>query len=140
MSLTKSTGCLTAEQLQIIDELFESGGDEAAVLQKHNITFADWQKQLADKDFADELAARMESSKRQGRIILSKYAPYAATKLIQLCESENQETARKAALDILNLQTGRPDISNLKSQISDTKLPSLDAETASKILAVLAEK
>jgi hypothetical protein len=127
---------LTKTQLQIIDELFESGGDETAVLQKHNITFTDWQKQLADKDFADELAARMESSKRQGRIILSKYAPYAATKLIQLCESENQETARKAALDILNLQTGSP---VAIAPGSANPLPTLDAATASKILAVLAE-
>jgi hypothetical protein len=133
---------LTKEQLQIIDELFESGGDESAVLQKHNISFRDWQQKLADKDFADEIAARMESSKRQGQIILSKYVPFAAAKLVQLCESENQETSRKAVLDILNLQTGRSEISNLKSQISDTlpEMPAIDPATASKILAVLAEK
>ncbi len=127
---------LTKKQLEIIDELFESGGDETAVLSRHGITFSDWQKQLAEKDFADELAARMESSKRQGRIILSKYAPYAATKLIQLCESENQETARKAALDILNLQTGSP---VAVAPGSGEPLPSLDPETASKLLAALAE-
>ena len=130
---------LTKEQLQIIDDLFESGGDESAVLQKHNISFRDWQQRLVDKDFADEITARMESSKRQGQIILSKYVPFAAAKLVQLCESENQETSRKAVLDILNLQTGRIEISNLKSQISDTAPPSLDPATASKILAVLAE-
>jgi len=136
---------LTKEQLQIIDELFESGGDESTVLQKHNISFRDWQQKLAEKDFADEIAARLESSKRQGQIILSKYVPFAAAKLVQLCESENQETSRKAVLDILNLQTGRSEIhpggqvSNLKSQISDTAPPSLDPVTASKILAVLAQ-
>lgn len=127
---------LTKNQLDIIDELFESGGDESSVLQKHNISFADWQKQLAEKDFADELAARLESSKRQGQIILSKYAPYAATKLIQLCESENQETARKAALDILNLQTGQ---TSKTDDAAKPQLPSINPETASKLLAVLAE-
>jgi hypothetical protein len=125
---------LTKEQLQIIDELFESSGDESTVLQKHNITFSDWQQKLADKDFADEIAARMESPKRQGQIILSKYVPFAAAKLVQLCESENQETSRKAVLDILNLQAG------LKTQNPVLpEPPSLDPVTASKILAVLAE-
>jgi hypothetical protein len=130
---------LTKEQLQIIDELFESSGDESAVLAKHNISFKDWQQQLAEEDFADELAARLESSKRHSQIILSRYAPFAAAKLVQLCESENQETSRKAVLDILNLQTGQAEISNVKSQISNTAPPSLDPDTASKILAVLAE-
>ncbi len=126
---------LTKEQLQIIDELFESGGDESAVLQKHNISYSDWQQKLADKDFADELAARLESSKRHSQIILSKYAPFAAAKLVQLCESENQETSRKAVLDILNLYTGLKNQNPVLPQI-----PALDPDTASKILAVLAEK
>ncbi|MBU1260447.1 MAG: hypothetical protein KJ757_02395 [Planctomycetes bacterium] len=126
---------LTKEQLQIIDELFESGGDESTVLQKHNISFKTWQQQLADKDFADEIAARMESSKRQGQIILSKYVPFAAAKLVQLCESENQETSRKAVLDILNLQTGLKTNEPVLPEI-----PALDPATASKLLAALAEE
>lgn len=126
---------LTKEQLQIIDELFESGGDESTVLQKHNISFKTWQQQLADKDFADEFAARMESSKRQGQIILSKYVPFAAAKLVQLCESENQETSRKAVLDILNLQTGPKNNEPVLPEI-----PALDPATASKLLAALAEE
>ena len=56
---------LTKKQLEIIDDLFESGGDETAVLQKHNIPRKLWAKWLADKDFADEIADRLESAKRQ---------------------------------------------------------------------------
>ncbi|MCX5633416.1 MAG: hypothetical protein NTW93_07070 [Phycisphaerae bacterium] len=85
---------LTKKQLEIIDDLFESGGDETSVLQKHNIPRKVWAKWLADKDFADEIAARVEASKRQSRIILSKYLSVAAVKLVQLCNSENQETSR----------------------------------------------
>jgi hypothetical protein len=126
---------LTKEQLQIIDDLFESGGDESAVLQKHKIPRKLWSDWLSDKDFADEIAARTDASKRHSQIILSKYAPFAAAKLVQLCESENQETSRKAVLDILNLQAGR------KTQdLPQPELPSLDAQTASKLLAALAEE
>ena len=137
MSLTKSTGCLTAKQLEIIDDLFDSGGDETATLQKHNIerkVFQDW---LAEKDFADEIAGRLEASKRQSRIILSKYLSVAAVKLVQLCDSENQETSRKACLDILGLQHDQ--LSKADADQPAESLPPLDPATASKILAVLAE-
>lgn len=130
---------LGKKQLIALNELFETGGDEAAVLKKHNIARSLWAKWLADKKFADEMAARMDAMKRQSGIIIAKYAPFAAAKLIELCSSENQETARKAALDILNLQTDQPETSKLKPEISDTAPPSITPETASKLLAVLAE-
>jgi hypothetical protein len=128
---------LTKKRIEIIDDLFESGGDETAVLKKHNIErkiFQDW---LADKDFADEIAARIESSKRQSRIILSKYLSVAAVKLVQLCNSENQETSRKACLDILNLQHDQ--LLKTDADQPAESLPSLDPATVSKILAALAE-
>lgn len=137
MSLTKSTGCLTAKQIEIIDDLFESGGDETAVLQKHNIPRKLWAKWLADKDFADEIAGRLEMSKRQSRIILSKYLSVAAVKLVQLCNSENQETSRKACLDIISLQTGQVPKTDDTGQSAEPST-TLDPATASKILEVLA--
>ncbi|MFA5291607.1 MAG: hypothetical protein WC496_01085 [Phycisphaerae bacterium] len=130
---------ITKRQLIILDELFETGGDESAVLKRHNISRKLWAKWLAEEDFADEIAARMDALKRQSGMLISKYAPFAAAKLIELCGSENQETARKAALDIINLH---------RSQTQDTpdneppalpKLPSISPETASKLLSVLAE-
>src|SRR4030042_3317944 len=126
---------LTKKQLTVIDDLFETGGDESAIRQKHKIPQKLWSKWLADKDFADEIAAQMESSKRHSQIILSKYVPFAAAKLVQLCESENQETSRKAVLDILNLHNGRKTQDTLQPE-----LPTLDAQTASKLLAALAEE
>ncbi len=128
---------LTKEQLEIIDSLFELGGDETAVLQKHNITRTVLQDWLKDKDFSEKIVERLKSSKLHSEILLSKYASFAASKLIQLCQSENQETSRKACLDILNLH---------KEQLLKTDpnqpaelLPNIDPTTASKILAALAE-
>ena len=136
---------LTKKQLLAIDDLFETGGDETAVLQKHKIPRSRWRKWLIRRDFTDELAARIDSLKRQSNMILTKYLPLAASKLVSLCENENHQTALKATLDILSSQTSQPEIrpggqvSNSKSQIPDTAPPTIDAATASKLLSVLAD-
>ncbi len=129
---------LTEKQLIVLDELFESGGDEAAVRQKHNISYGLWQKWLSDESFSKAISDRIDSAKRQSRIILSKYVPLAAAKLVQLCNSENNETSRKAALNILSLQTGQ----SLNADDADQPVEpvqTIDPATASKILAALAE-
>ncbi len=129
---------LTKKQIKVIDDLFESGGDETAVLQKHKISHKLWHKWLSAKDFSDEIAGRLESSKRQSQILLAKYIPLAAAKLVQLCDSESQETARKAALDILALQTGIKQTVPTDSSVEPARV--LDPATASKLLKVLAEE
>lgn len=131
---------LTEKQIKAIDDLFDSGGDEAAVLQKHNISHKLWQKWLADKNFSDGVASRLESSKRAGQILLAKYISLAAAKLVQLCDSKNQETSRKACLDILALETGLKQASETAKDTSVEPEPTtIDAATASKLLAALAE-
>ena len=129
---------LTKQQLIVLDELFENGGDEAVVLKRYDISRKLWHEWLSDKDFADEITYRMDASKRQSRIILSKYSPFAASKLIELCGSENQETARKAAMDIIALQ--KEGYLNT-DDANDSAEPSaaLDPATASKLLAALAQ-
>jgi hypothetical protein len=131
---------LTKKQLQAIDDLFESGGDEAAVLQKHNISREDWQKWQSDKDFNDAIAARLESAKIQSRIILAKYLPVAAAKLVQLCGSDKEETARRACLDVLGMRKAIAAEANADEDEETQENPeTLDAATASKILAALAD-
>jgi hypothetical protein len=142
MSLTKSSkGCLTAKQLQAIDDLFESGGDEAAVLTKHNIKRKDWQRWQSDKDFNDAITARLESAKQQSRIILAKYLPVAAAKLVHLCGSDKEETARRACLDILTLHKGQSPQDDNSDELADAQQTAeqIDSATASKLLAALAE-
>jgi hypothetical protein len=127
---------LTKQQLIVLDELFENGGDEIVVLKRYDISRKLWHKWLAGKDFADEMAERIGASRRQSRIILSKYSPFAASKLIELCGSENQETARKAAMDIITLQKDGLNTDD----VNDSAEPSaaIDPATASKLLAALA--
>jgi len=130
---------LTEKQIRVIEDLFESGGDEAGVLQKHNISHKLWQKWLADKNFSEGIKSRLESSKRASRILLAKYIPLAAAKLVQLCDSKNQETSRKACLDILALRIGSRETANSEQPEQPEPIPSIKPATASKLLAVLAE-
>jgi hypothetical protein len=71
-----------------------------------------------------------------------KYAAVAAAKLVQLTESDNPETARKACLDIISLpktETQKKEQS-AKAKKGDVKeAEQLSPETASRLLAALAE-
>ena len=65
---------LTKRQLAVIDDLFSSAGDEAAVLERHNISLNVFRKWLAEAKFTDEIAFRAESALRQSRLIIARYA------------------------------------------------------------------
>ena len=128
---------LTPRQLKFIDELFNSGGDEAAACAKENINAAMYRRWLSQKTFTDEIAGRIESAKRASRILLTQYMTVAAAKLVALTESEKEETARRACLDILSL--------NNEDSAIDDETPAeepvlqISPAIASKLLAVLAE-
>ena len=129
---------LTKKQLDIIDEWFENGGNETAVLRKYKITHKKWEKWLADKTFNAAVADKAKAIQLQSQILIAQYVPMAAAKLIQLCGSEKGETSRKACLDILAMQM---DVNKQSGDTSDDKETTmLDEETASKILAAIAEK
>ena len=128
---------LTKKQLDVIDDWFENGGNETAVLRKYNITHKKWKKWILDKAFNAAVAEKVESVQRQSQILIAQYVPMAAAKLIQLCDSDKGETSRKACLDILAMRT---DDNKQSADADEEEKPMLDDETAAKILAVLAEK
>ena len=99
---------LSKKQLAVIEEMFSEQFDEQQVLDKHKVSRNIYNKWLADSAFAYEFDRRVASARRQGELIIAKYASLAAAKLVQLTESESQETARKACLDIISLPPNRP--------------------------------
>jgi hypothetical protein len=130
---------LTKKQLKIIDEWFKNGGDEIEISMKYGISYKQWVKWLGNKYFSDEVAGRLELAKRRSQILLARYIPLAAAKLVQLCNSENNETSRKACLDILALETGLKQVSDTLKSEAPEPAPTIDPATASKLLAALAE-
>jgi len=135
---------LTKKQLDVIDDLFAGELDEKAILEKYKLSRKLYNKWRNDDTFAGQFEKRITDSYRQSDILIARYAPVAAAKLIQLTESDKPETARKACLDIISmpiLTAGRKAQPSEDSQSADTQPPiSLNAETAGRLLAVLAEE
>ena len=134
---------LKKRQLAVIDDMFSGELDEQSVLAKHKVSRDVYNKWLADGDFAEEFDRRIASAHRQSAALIARYAPLAAAKLVQLTESENQETARKACLDIISLPKIGPqktEQSDKGKKDSDTQAEQLPEATASRLLAALAEE
>jgi hypothetical protein len=134
----------------VIEDLFAGQLDEQAVLAKHGLGRNTFNKWLTDEAFRQQFDQRIESAYRQSQLIVARYAPLAAAKLVELTNSDSQETARKACLDIISLRAShailpKPD-SDEGRQVPSTQdssalhLPQLSDETASKILSALAEE
>jgi len=131
---------LSKRQLKLIDELFESGLDEASVLSRNGVSTKLFRRWLSDETFSAELQFRIDSARRQSRLIIARYAPVAAAKLVALTESQGQETARKACLDIISLPF--TDGKNDDKQDSES-IPAgeeLSPQLASRLLAALANE
>ncbi len=140
---------LTKKQLKIIDEWVKSGGDEIEISTKYGISYRQWVKWLNNKSFSREIAGRIELARRRSQLLMAKYIPLAAAKLVELCGSDKEETRRKACLDVLAYKDEpvcspncSPDSLSGRTHRSapdaDKEKTPLDTKTATKILAALA--
>jgi hypothetical protein len=128
-------------QAAVIEDLFAGGFAEQEVLRKHHVRPSLFERWLADKRFVEQFEQRIARAQRQGRMTLARCAPKAADTLVELMGSKNQETARKACLDILALhgasaEPGVPEPSARSAPAPSTL--ALSPETASRLLAALA--
>ncbi|MGD1042850.1 MAG: hypothetical protein ABR913_07255 [Sedimentisphaerales bacterium] len=125
------------KQLSVIDDLFAGELDEQQVFEKHKINKRVYDKWLTEENFAGEFDRRIKSAHRHGELIIARFANVAAAKLVQLTESENQETSRKACLDVINYLRQKAEPGS-EEQPEAEKLPDLPPGFASRLLAALA--
>lgn len=123
-------------QLAAIDELIENGGDEELTCKKLKIKPYVWQRWLKDKIFHAEIHNRLAAMQRRNNIMQVSYKSFAMAKLLSLCSSENEETCRKACIDLLKLKSVPPETME-NSKLLETEMPFSD-DAASKILEILA--
>ncbi|MFB0553497.1 MAG: hypothetical protein ACETWQ_09305 [Phycisphaerae bacterium] len=140
---------LTQIQLAVIDDLFAGELDEQAILDKHNVNRQLYSKWQNDDNFIEQFEKRIADAYRQSAVLIARYAPLAAAKLIQLTESDKAETARKACLDIISMPiltaNRKTQLSREESRLMGTQYQSADTQqlseqTAGRLLAVLAEE
>lgn len=132
---------LTGEQKAVLEDLFDGELDEQAVLAKHGVSVKTFNNWLKDELFSAEYDARLLNLSRDGTVMLARYKSVAAGRLIELTQSSNQETARKACLDIINFQhlpAGGEADRQMQAERQDENIE-LSPELASRLLAALAE-
>jgi hypothetical protein len=133
---------LSKKQLAVIDDLFGGEIDEQAVLEKHKVNRNVYKRWMADELFISEFDHRIVSAHRQSAALIARYAPLAAAKLVQLTESDKEETARKACMDIISLPAllDKRTVQPGDLQTDETQLPKqLTEQAASRLLAALAQ-
>ena len=129
---------LSRRQLEVIDELCKAELSEAKILEKYRVSYTVYRRWLSMESFSGEMDFRVGAARRQSRFIVAKFTPHVATKLVALTESEKEETARKACVDILQMPatvSGQ----HPKNEESSSEIP-ITQETATRILAALAKQ
>lgn len=131
---------LSRKQLALIDDLFAGILEERKILARHKVGTQLFRRWLADGEFCEELNHLVDGGYRQSTLMLARNAPSAAKKLIDLTECDKEETARKACMDIITMkppifQPAAPAERHDKTE----EPPPISPQTASRILAVLAE-
>jgi hypothetical protein len=132
------------KQLAVIEDLFTAELGEQEVLEKHGVKPSLYQKWLADEEFMQHFERRLAQAYHSSRVLLARHALAAADRLIQLTKCDQNETARKACLDIIFPQSpnmaGHTSSHDTQDASEDARpTPTLSPETASRILAILAD-
>jgi hypothetical protein len=129
---------LSGRQLAVIDELVDGKMVEQEVLSQHKVgrkLFAKW---LADETFVGRLKEQIEFRRLQAQAMLASSTCGAIMKLKELTGSKEDETARKASVDVMRL------FKNMKPEEKTERRPrgavAMSAETARKVRALLAEE
>jgi hypothetical protein len=135
---------LTKRQSAVLDDMFAGELDEQAILEKHRVSQKDLNRWLGEDAFMAELNRRLQWLNLQTELIITRYKTLAAAKLVQLTESDKEETARKACLDIINLPKPADSPPKQPTNGQQTSQPreyhELSPEVCSRLLAALAEE
>ncbi|MDD5458612.1 MAG: hypothetical protein PHF37_04405 [Phycisphaerae bacterium] len=131
---------LNARQRRIIKALLEGKLDEDAILKRCEVSRATYDLWFDNELFRAELGKRLAAIRRRNEARLEVFMATAAAKLVQLTESKNQETARKACLDIIKMNTASKQKCTDKNDKKRQETHSLDPETAKKLSKFLIEE
>jgi hypothetical protein len=134
---------LAQRQLTVLDDLFNSDLDEQGVLDKHKVRRSTYDRWLADELFAERFKQYVNGLKRRSELLMAKYSCLAAAKLVELTTSDKAETARRACLDIISapkITANRDEQPDKTQKVSSQQVEPLSDETASRLLAAMAEE
>ncbi len=131
------------EALVAVDKILK-GDSEEQTLERHEIEPEDFDKLLNNPKFVLQVSNRIGLSIIRTKLLIAQFSQTATAKLIQLMDSDKEETARKACLDVITLATKQSDATIQKEKaaqiIEEANTPAeLTGDQASRMLAVLSE-
>lgn len=129
----------TKKQIKIIKKWINNESDEKELCKKYKISYKKWSTWINSKYVKDEIKGRVEAAKKSSELLMARYLPLATAKLIEQCNSENNETSRKACIQIISLFSKDTAIDETK-ELENASEVEIEPEMASKILAVMAEE
>jgi len=126
-------------QLGVIADFFAGDLSQAQVLTKHRVSEETYRAWQFDADFTDEMDRRIVTAHRESAALIARVASMAANRLIELMKSPKEEIARRACLNIISI--GEKAIKKVAAPAEQKtpQGPAISPESASKLLAVLAE-
>ena len=145
---------LNGRQFALIGDLFGGKLSEQAALKRHNVSRRLYNKWLTNPAFVEEFDRRIAGLYRQNTLRIARNASEAMDELMKLIKGnegdqeqkkeEKGETTRKACLDVIKMYLSprppaRPKPPDKKA-VPAPELPKLSPQTASKLLAALAEE
>ena len=132
---------LSKRQLAVAEDLFASELEEQKILDKYKVSRKLFNRWLAEPTFAERLKQCIEAARLRSAVLVARNAPKAANTLFELTTSDKGETARKACLDIILMNTpARSAGSPATADGVPTNHPPLSDEAATRLLAALAEE
>jgi hypothetical protein len=108
------------------------------VLETTKISPGLYRNWLRSKEWQEAFAERIEGCRRQAQLVLSNFLVTATAKLVTLTQSDNEETSRKACIDILEMKSLITE--SIKSLEPDTKLSDKKVEQIMRVLSDEEEK
>jgi hypothetical protein len=138
MNFKRNRAHLGRKQRAVINDLL-NGLNKYESLEKNKVRPARYRQWLKNKLFRQELTARIDAQKRQGKFLMLHCFPQAATKLAELIDSKKDETARKACIDVISLQKTHLDKESAEKDQSENQPLKISDEKAARMLAILAE-
>jgi hypothetical protein len=132
---------LTRRKFALIEDLFASETGEREILDKHKVGRRIYSRWLGDEQFCEQLNQLVVGAYRQSAFLIARNARSAAVTLVQLTNSENPETARKACLDILTMKLSTNLAPSSTAPDDKTKEPTpVSSQAASRLLADWAQE
>lgn len=93
---------LTGKQREVARAVYEGQLSEDELSERFGITVRQLQRWSASEAFEQELDRLCRGTERETRLIINRYGPIAAAKLVTLLDSDKDDTARRTALDLVD--------------------------------------